>query len=68
MLKSARRWEMGFVLFSLDIPVNALVNHPLSVSLPFSVVISFVCLILPCCKLFVISVSMQLALSIERSH
>lgn len=32
VLKRARRWEMGFVLFSLDI----VVNHPLSVSSLFS--------------------------------
>ena len=64
MLKSARRWEMGFVLFSL----NILVNHPLCFHALLYVVISFVCLVLSCYKLFVISISMQLVLSIESSH
>ena len=58
---------MVFVLFILDILVNALVNHRLCFLALLCVVISLVCLV--CCyKLFVISISMQLALSIESSH
>lgn len=42
-------------------------SSPLRFLALLCVVISFVCLILHCYKLFVISVSMQLALSIESS-